>query len=393
VSVRRLLVECVKDHDWSVAPAALPELMKNGIPARLVPSAMAHRVTGCAYRSLSNLARPDDEALRPLEEGYRRSAASHLRALADVRAAGSVLDGAGVPWLVVKGPVLAGAYYPDPGLRTYFDVDLVVEARHFRRAIDALEDGGCAVVEHEWASSRRSLSVEVELSLPYGTPGDLHWHLLNDPVLRRQVNLPMADIFERARWMDLGMGLRVRTLDPEDTVIHLALHAVVSGGNRLVWVKDIEQAVLAGSQDGSLDWSTLIDRSRSTGAGLPVGTMLAQTSRILGTPVPDQVLRHLSAGRAWSRVAQVAERVSGFDAPSTYAPNYVVVRSSRRHLLSSLSQVAHHAVRGGFRVVSRKARGLFSGRSSEEGIRPVAGDVRRSAYCDAVERVAAELAS
>lgn len=393
MSVRRLLVECVKDHDWSLPPAAPPELLKNGVPARLVPTAMAHRVTGCAYRSLSTLVRPDDQALRQLEEGYRRSAASHLRALADVRAAGSVLDAVGIPWLVVKGPVLAGAYYPDPGLRTYFDVDLVVEAGHFRRAIDALEEGGCAVVEHEWDSSHRSLSVEVELSLPYGTPGDLHWHLLNDSVLRRQVNLPMTDIFQRARWMDLGMGLRARTLDPEDTVIHLALHAVVSGGNRLVWVKDIEQAVLVGSQDGSLDWGTLIDRARSAGAGLPVGTMLAQTSRILGTPVPDRVLRHLSAGRAWSRVAQAAERVSGFDAPSTYAPNYVVVRSSRRRLVSSLSQVAYHAARGGFRVARRKISGLFSSRSSEKGIRPLATDVRRSAYCDAVDRVAAEIAS
>ena len=189
------------------------------------------------------------------------------------------------------------------------------------------------------------------------------------------------------------MGLRARTLDPEDTVIHLALHAVVSGGNRLVWVKDIEQAVLVGSQDGSLDWGTLIDRRRSAGAGLPVGTMLAQTSRILGTPVPDRVLRHLSAGRAWSRVAQAAERVSGFDAPSTYAPNYVVVRSSRRRLVSSLSQVAYHAARGGFRVARRKISGLFSSRSSEKGIRPLATDVRRSAYCDAVDRVAAEIAS
>ena len=103
MSVRRLLVECVKDHDWSLPPAAPPELLKNGIPARLVPTAMAHRVTGCAYRSLSTLVRPDDQALRQLEEGYRRSAASHLRALADVRAAGSVLDAVGIPWLVVKG--------------------------------------------------------------------------------------------------------------------------------------------------------------------------------------------------------------------------------------------------------------------------------------------------
>ena len=285
MSVRRLLVECVKDHDWSLPPAAPPELLKNGIPARLVPTAMAHRVTGCAYRSLSTLVRPDDQALRQLEEGYRRSAASHLRALADVRAAGSVLDAVGIPWLVVKGPVLAGAYYPDPGLRTYFDVDLVVEAGHFRRAIDALEEGGCAVVEHEWDSSHRSLSVEVELSLPYGTPGDFHWHLLNDSVLRRQVNLAMTDIFQRARWMDLGMGLRARTLDPEDTVIHLALHAVVSGGNRLVWVKDIEQAVLVGSQDGSLDWGTLIDR-----AGLP-----APASRW---------------GRCWRKPAASLERLS-----------------------------------------------------------------------------------
>jgi Uncharacterised nucleotidyltransferase len=389
MSVQRLLIECVKDHDWSVSPAGLPKLLEHGLPEDLVPAAMAHRVTGCAYRSLTDLVEPQNEVLSWFGQGYQRSAASHLRALADLKAAGSLLDGAGIPWLAVKGPVLAGAYYPDPGLRSYFDVDLVVEARHMRRAIDAMEEGGCAIVEHEWASARRSLSVEVALSLPYGTPGDLHWHLLNDADLRRQINLPMAEMFERSRWVDVGQGFRVRTLDPEDTLLHLALHAVVSGGNRLVWIKDLEQSVL-----GGVDWGTVIDRASSASAGLPVGTMLAQARRILGAPVPEHVLRHLSGARAWSRAVWVAEWTSPFETPSTYAPNYVVVRSSRRNLPSSVGQAAYHTVRGAFRVVARKAGGLLSHQPGEHGAEgSMSAETRRSSYCDIVERVGAELVS
>ena len=256
MNVRRVLVECVKDHDWSSSPPALERFAARQVPARLVASAFADRVAGCAYRSFSALAGTDEEALAGLGAGYRWALAAHLRAVADIKAVGDALDDGGIRWLVVKGPILADVYYPDPGLRTYFDLDLVVRPCDLRHAIEVLEAGGSTVVEQEWAATGRRLQVELKLILPNGSRGDLHWHLVTDESMRREVDLPMAEMFERARWTTVGPGVPARTLDAEDTLIHLALHGVASGGNRLVWLKDVEQAVLA-----EPDWGVVIDRA------------------------------------------------------------------------------------------------------------------------------------
>jgi Uncharacterised nucleotidyltransferase len=376
MNVRRVLVECVKDHDWSSSPPALEGLVARQVPARLVAAAFAHRVAGCVYRSFSALAGTDDESLARLGAGYHWALAAHLRAIADIKAVGDALDDGGIPWLVVKGPVLADVYYPDPGLRTYFDLDLVVRPCDLRHAIEVLEAGGSSVVEQEWAATGRRLQVELKLILPNGSRGDLHWHLVTDESMRREVDLPMAEMFERARWTTVGPGVPARTLDAEDTLIHLALHGVASGGNRLVWLKDVEQAVLA-----EPEWGVVIDRARAAGAGLVVGTMLAQTRRILSAPVPRVVLRCLPAARSWSGLAHAAGLVSRFDTPNPRAPHSAVVRSARRTLVSSAGQLAYRTGRVPWRLARRRSPNAPE-LSTLEMLE------RRSEYCDAVERVA-----
>ena len=51
------------------------------------------------------------------------------------------LQSAGIPVVVIKGTA-AGIYYPHPQLRTYGDIDLMVQPEHYHDAIQALRDGG-----------------------------------------------------------------------------------------------------------------------------------------------------------------------------------------------------------------------------------------------------------
>lgn len=363
----------------------------SALPAGLAPAAAAHRVAGCVYRSLSAAA-GRGPVVDQLGAQYAWTLASHMQSLADLRAAGAVLDRAGIPWLVVKGPVLAERYYPDPGLRSYFDLDLIVQPRHLSRAIGALEAGGCELLDQGWVSTRRTLSVEVELVLPNGTRGDLHWHLLNDTALRRAVSLPMAEIFDRARPVTLGSGLVARTLDPEDAFIHLALHAVVSGANRLVWMKDIEQAALL-----QPDWGVVIDRVRAAGLVGPVGTILARTRETLGSPIPEPVLRHLGMSRAWATLARAGDTLSDFADPKLSAPNSVVIRSTHPGLASSIGQLLSRVGRGVMRRAwSLLRHGGTTQRKDQHRLVRLEGRTGqriRAAYCDAVERFTQDLAS
>lgn len=52
-----------------------------------------------------------------------------------------LLQSAGIPVVVIKGTA-AGIYYPQPQLRTYGDIDLMVQPERYHEAIGVLRDGG-----------------------------------------------------------------------------------------------------------------------------------------------------------------------------------------------------------------------------------------------------------
>lgn len=381
VSSRHLLARCVRDHDWVLPPPGLA-VLDDHTAARLAEAATAHRVAGCVYRSLSAVGGVDEAIMADLGDEYCRTLVNHMRAIDDLAAADEILGAAGIPWMAIKGPVLAETYYPDPALRSYLDVDLLVRPEDLRRAVQVLERAGCRLVERRWADSARTLSAEVHLLLPYGTPLDLHWHLLNVPSLRRSVHLPMREIFGRARTLQVGRTPAVRTLDPVDTLVHLALHAVVSGGNRLVWMKDLEQAVLAG-----VDWDLLVERSKEADAALAVGTMLTRARATLGAPVPSQVLRGLSGSRAWSRLVGAAELLSPFAKPTPRAPGSQIVRSTRGHLAASAGHLACRVGGGMGRIPRRKVGAALQAGGFGRRVTVPAERRARLAYFATVERV------
>ncbi len=208
----QVLVAAVAEHDWASPPSQLERLMVGLDPAEIVKASVCHGVAGCVHLSTSGLAGTDDQFRTALARAYQAAVASHLRTVAELGAIAPVLDAAGVPWAVVKGPVLSEAVYARPDLRDYVDLDLVVRPSGLGAALDALEDAGCVLLERNWRHLRSARPGEVALALPNGTRVDLHWHLLYHPSLRRQFSVPMDVILDRCRSVDIR-GLAVRTLD------------------------------------------------------------------------------------------------------------------------------------------------------------------------------------
>ena len=64
---------------------------------------------------------------------------------------GAVLDAAGIPWLVFKGPVLSSSVYCDSGMRRYSDLDVLVPPDRFADAVAAMEDANYANPVTSWA--------------------------------------------------------------------------------------------------------------------------------------------------------------------------------------------------------------------------------------------------
>ncbi len=288
----RLLRRCVTEHDWAAAPVGVAALADQAGPDRVVAAAEFHGVSGCVHQSLAPVFAPGRFA--GLAAAHQRGMDRHVRALGDLARLGPPLDALGVPWLVVKGPVLAELHYTRPDLRSYSDLDVVVPASAVDDVLAALGEQGATLLDRNWRLLRELQVGEVLLRLRHETLLDLHWHLFTAPALRQTFRPSMAELLERARPARVG-GTAIRTLDPLDTLVHLGAHATLSGGHRLVWLKDLER-VVAGAPP---NWDDLVARARSWGMGPAVALALSRARRALAVPVPAGVPEAMAGGRAY----------------------------------------------------------------------------------------------
>ena len=332
-----LLRACVTEHDWSKPVGRAVELARAVDGERLVAAARHHRVVGFVQRSLEGAAAIENATAARLWALYAHGMEREKRVLDDLRTVREALDGLGVPWLVVKGPVLTDVVYRRPGLRLYNDLDLLVPRKVFAQTVGGLEEAGFRVFDRNWQLIRREVAGEVHLTRGPGAGVDLHWHLLYDKGLRHSFPIPMEELVDRARAVIVD-GHPTLTLDPADTLLHLGLHAGLEGGDRLLWLKDLERAVVSDPPD----WDDVVRRARDWRVNLMVGAMLARARVTMSAPVPPSVLADLVPNGGWRRFLLLADRLfppersTGRGNPATLA-----VRASRATVPATAANMLH----------------------------------------------------
>lgn len=276
----------------------------------LAQASAFHGIIGYVDRALAASAAhdrvPDDERTR-LREAATQLASRHAAIVDNLRQLAVVFDVLQVPWLVVKGPVLAASAHEAPALRMYEDLDVVVPAADFGDVLGALEQGGAAVLGGDWTARTQARAGEVPVRLPSGVLVDLHWHLINTGTIRDHFRVPMAELFARRVHVDVD-GVAVPTLAPADALAHVALHTVLSGSHRLIWIKDVERLLARHGQD-------VVDTAAATltswGGELVMADVMARTARTVGLPPglhwPPPAVR---TARAWLGMAAAADRLS-----------------------------------------------------------------------------------
>lgn len=167
--------------------------------------------------------------------------ARHFQALADLGRVHVALANAHVPFLVVKGPALVSTLYDGISTaRSYVDLDVLVHPSDLGRALRALEPGDITVIDANWPMLMNAGVNELRLLGPTGGAIDLHWRLTG-----RASGMPSPStqhLMERSQTVVID-GMACQTLGPADTVVHLAVHAAGSGGDRLIWLQDLEGAL------------------------------------------------------------------------------------------------------------------------------------------------------
>jgi hypothetical protein len=362
----QLLKDCLRDRD----PLDIDRVQRqisSTTPATILALATYHRVGGMVYERLRQLVRPEDPLVTSLAVGYEAAVRGHMRVLWELARLKPVLDGTAVRWAVIKGPALVEPLYGAPGRRPYADLDLLVEPSGFREILGALEGVGSPVLDRNWSVLNREMRGEVHLFLPGGTPLDLHWNVVN--MYRRGIWIETTELLDRAVEIDLG-GIRTKTLDDADTILHLALHASVSGGDRLIWLKDIERA-----STRAFRWETVVERARQWKIAGSVGLILARSRDVLGAEVPDWVPRRLLRYGSPTLI-RIVDRISPWE--------FSMGRLSAANLLLSRG-ISYGLFDGSKWILERSIRNLDPREpAASSAFTPTGGDSDKDAFLDAV---------
>jgi hypothetical protein len=231
----------------------------------------------------------------PAREALRReslsSAARGIRVHALLLRSLDGLAAVGVVPVVLKGSALARRFYPEPLHRATTDVDLLVAREQVEAASRALEGMGLARVP-ERAGHGGEHSHHREFQGPAGLV-ELHFRALAGYGQALEADALLA----RAEEAELE-GRRVRYLRAEDELVYLALHASNHLLQRLAWLFDLKLLVLARP---GLSWPRVVEVARATALPHLAWYALEAARRLLGAPVPEEVLRELAPPR-WQQV-------------------------------------------------------------------------------------------
>lgn len=347
--------------------------------AVLIALAREHRVELEVYGKLveAGVEIPAEIAGHCVKERLLRRA----RRAREERVLTAVKEALSMPFVVVKGPVIASRWYDDPIDRDYGDLDLLVRRRDFRAAVDALTAAGFESPLANWHGFARHGVAEIPLTRD-DVNVDLHWDLVATASNRSALTFEIDEMLDRAIPVTIGNEV-VSTLDDVDTILHLCVNAGLDGAHRLGQLLDIHRMVNA----GLLIDDRFVVRARRSGAAALCAAVLQRCSSVFGTAVDQRHLRALEPWNGWLTINRLFDRSTRRLVASDSVASGIVLSSGRSSRRTTL------AVVGDRTISSLRARVLGRRRTDAGGDldwqrQPASGDVAsaRRSYLEWVDR-------
>jgi Uncharacterised nucleotidyltransferase len=224
----------------------------------------------------------------------------HSRVLALLGEIETALEG--IPWLAFKGPILSELAHPVPGLRSYKDLDLLVDPTDLRAVCGRLLGTEWNVIDSNETLRRPELSGEVRLASRRRVLADLHWSMVVTISGRRMFPIPTHQLLERRTRVKAGPK-RIWALELVDSLVHVCLHAALSGATRLLHLIDADQLARQ-----IQDWDAVAQRSREWGATAQTALVLGRANRLLRTPLPSDLTDKLGLPTMYTYLMSAVDR-------------------------------------------------------------------------------------
>jgi hypothetical protein len=205
--------------------------------------AVAHRLTGLLLASVECGDFPTTDAQ------YETLLSTHVDAMhlallleSELMEVDRHLSETPIEYRVLKGPAYAHVAYPDPSLRPFGDIDVLVRGDDFKAATSVLEGLGAVRPSPELNRGfDRRFGKGAMFIMPSGLELDLHRTFVFGPFGFRMVP---DDLFATSEEFLLG-GRRLSALGAEERFLHACYHAALGSPTpRLLTVRDVAQTLL-----------------------------------------------------------------------------------------------------------------------------------------------------
>ena len=233
-----------------------------------------------------------------------------------------LLEDAGLTFLVLKGPAVARLDYPDPAMRSFGDIDLLVPAEQIDELLHVLESqGGRRRFPEPRPGYDRRFGKGASVTMPGGHELDVHRTLAPGPY---GFTIDLPALFRTAVPFDLGQTT-LTALGPTERFLHACLHAILgSAPPKPAALRDVGH--LLGTD---LEPDVVTATVAAWGASAPVALAIRTAVAELALELPSELVSWAAAvepgarDRRWlaaydgrrSSAAQAIEAVRTIDGP------------------------------------------------------------------------------
>lgn len=226
-----------------------------------------HNLKGLTQKSLI----PPD-VMEKLKKAYCGNLARNMYLYAELRNIANAFQNAGIEVIALKGAALAGIVYPDVGLRSMMDIDLLVQKADLAAAHRIMTDLNYNA-KVEWESEQRHKQMHFHLPAYRHSEKpvvvEIHWHFTEN-----SLGIDMQKWWGRARSENL-MGCCIKVPAPEDMLIHLCIHLYNHGyANKFVLRGLCDIAETLQHYETEIDWKLLQNEIKNHGIEAQVHSML-----------------------------------------------------------------------------------------------------------------------
>lgn len=152
----------------------------------------------------------------------------------------------GIEFRVLKGPALAHIDYPEPALRSFSDIDLLVRTADFGAAVAVLEHaGGRRNVPEIRPGFDRRFGKGATVSMPDDLEVDLHRTFVAGPL---GLTIGLDELFASSTLFELG-DRKLEGLAAEERFLQICFNAGLGRPAGLHALRDVAQFALAGELD------------------------------------------------------------------------------------------------------------------------------------------------